>query len=73
MIDYKKQILRNNIKAFRNARNLSQDKLAEYSGLSQNTISDYENGKTGCTAYHAAILCDLFCCRFEDLFFLAKR
>lgn len=39
------ELLRNNIKFYRNMRNLTQEKLGELSGISTDYISELERGK----------------------------
>ena len=39
------ELLRNNIKHYRNMRNLTQEKLGELSGVSTDYISELERGK----------------------------
>lgn len=52
-----KLILKNNLKAVRTERKLSQSALAEMVGVSRNTISSIETGQFNPTAKLALILC----------------
>lgn len=61
--------LKNRVKEYRKRDNLSQSELAEKIGTSRNTISSIETGQFCPTAYLAALLCEAFDCKFEDLFY----
>ena len=61
--------LNNRIRWFRKRCLLSQSDLAELCYVSKNTVSSWENYDSYPTAYHAALLCDLFKCDFFDLFY----
>ena len=62
-------ILRNNLKAARTEKGLSQSQLAELVGVSRNTISSIETGQFNPTAKLALILCIALDKKFEDLFY----
>lgn len=62
--------LMNKIRDFRKLSGLTQAHLVEMIGVSVNTISSYEVGSFTPSALHAAFLCEVFCCKFEDLFFI---
>ena len=64
-----KLILRNNLKAARTEKGLSQSQLAELVGVSRNTISSIETGQFNPTAKLALILCIALDKKFEDLFY----
>lgn len=52
-----KLILKNNLKAARSEKGLSQQQLADMVGVSRNTISSIETGQFNPTAKLALILC----------------
>jgi len=62
-------ILKNNLKAARAEKNLSQGELAALVGVSRQTISSIETGQFSPTAKLALILCVALDKRFEDLFY----
>lgn len=62
-------ILKNNLKAARTERGLSQIQLAELVGVSRNTISSIETGQFNPTAKLALILCIALDKKFEELFY----
>ena len=64
-----KLILRNNLKAMRQAKKLSQAQLAELVGVSRNTISSIETGQFNPTAKLALVLCIALDKKFEELFY----
>ncbi len=64
-----KLVLKNNLKAARNEKNLSQTQLAEIVGVSRNTISSIETGQFNPTAKLALILCIALDKKFEELFY----
>ena len=64
-----KLILKNNLKAMRQAKKLSQAQLAELVGASRNTISSIETGQFNPTAKLALVLCIALDVKFEDLFY----
>ena len=64
-----KLILKNNLKAMRQAKKLSQAQLAELVGVSRNTISSIETGQFNPTAKLALVLCIAVDVKFEDLFY----
>ena len=65
----KSLVLKNNLKKVRNDRGLSQNTLAEMTGVSRNTISSIETGQFNPTAKLALILCIDFDKKFEELFY----
>lgn len=65
----KSLVLKNNLKKVRNDRGLSQNTLAEMTGVSRNTISSIETGKFNPTAKLALILCIALDKKFEELFY----
>ena len=64
-----KLILKNNLKAARSEKGLSQQQLADMVGVSRNTISSIETGQFNPTAKLALILCIGCDKKFEELFF----
>lgn len=64
-----KLVLKNNLKAIRSEKNISQQQLADMVGVSRNTISSIETGQFNPTAKLALILCIALDKRFEDVFF----
>ena len=64
-----KLILKNNLKAARSEKGLSQQQLADMVGVSPNTISSIETGQFNPTAKLALILCIALDKKFEELFF----
>ena len=64
-----KLILRNNLKAARTEKGLSQSQLAKVVGVSRNTISSIETGQFNPTAKLALILCIALDKKFEELFY----
>ena len=64
-----KLILKNNLKAARSEKGLSQQQLADMVGVSRNTISSIETGQFNSTAKLALILCIALDKKFEELFF----
>lgn len=65
----KSLVLKNNLKKVRNDRGLSQNTLAEMTGVSRNTISSIETGQFNPTAKLALILCIALDKKFEELFY----
>jgi putative transcriptional regulator len=61
--------LKNNIKASRTEKGLSQSQLAEMVGVSRNTISSIETGQFSPTAKLALVLCVALDKKFEELFY----
>ena len=61
--------LKNNLKAARSEKGLSQQQLADMVGVSRNTISSIETGQFNPTAKLALILCIALDKKFEELFF----
>ena len=64
-----KLILKNNLKAARSEKGLSQQQLADMVGVSRNTIRSIETGQFNPTAKLALILCIALDKKFEELFF----
>ncbi len=62
-------VLKNNLKALRKEKNLSQQDLADLVGVSRNTISSIETGQFCPTAKLALVLCIALDKQFEDVFF----
>ncbi len=62
-------VLKNNLKAVRTEKKLSQTQLAEMVGVSRNTISSIETGQFNPTAKLALILCTALDMPFEALFY----
>ena len=62
-------ILKNNLRAKRMEKGLSQAQLAALVGVSRNTISSIETGQFNPTAKLALILCIALDVKFEDLFY----
>lgn len=65
-------ILYNNIKHYRETFGLSQETLASLIGVSKNAISSFERYEYAPSAYVAALLCQLFKCNFDELFYLGE-
>lgn len=61
--------LKNRIKELRTEKGLSQTKLAELAGTTQNTISSLETGQYSPTAYLSGLLCIALGCKWEDCFY----
>ena len=61
--------LKNDLRAARAEKGLSQAQLAELVGVSRNTISSIETGQFNPTAKLALILCIALDKKFEELFF----
>ena len=64
-----KLILKNNLKAARSEKGLSQQQLADMLDVSRNTISSIETVQFNPTAKLALILCIALDKKFEELFF----
>lgn len=64
-----KLILKNNIKNFRNNKNLSQLELANFVGTTRQTIISIEKGTYYPSAKLALLIAIALDCKFEDLFF----
>lgn len=62
-------VLKNNLKALRREKNLSQQDLADLVGVSRNTISSIETGQFCPTAKLALVLCIALDRPFEDVFY----
>lgn len=65
-------ILKNNLKAVRHEKGLSQEALAQMVGVSRNTISSIETGQFNPTAKLALILCIALDKKFEELFYFEE-
>lgn len=61
--------LKNNLKAIRLEKNISQQQLADMVGVSRNTISSIETGQFNPTAKLALILCIALDKKFEEIFY----
>ncbi len=61
--------LKNRIRELRLKKGLSQTKLAELAGTTQNTISSLETGQYSPTAYLSGLLCIALDCKWEDCFY----
>ena len=61
--------LKNNIKAARTEKKLSQAALADLVGVSRNTISSIETGQFSPTAKLSLLLCIALERKFEELFY----
>ena len=64
-----KLTLKNNLKATRTEKGLSQQQLADMVGVSRNTISSIETGQFNPTAKLALVLCVALDKKFEELFY----
>lgn len=64
-----KLVLKNNLKAVRSERGISQQQLADMVGVSRNTISSIETLQFNPTAKLALILCIALDKKFEELFY----
>ncbi len=62
-------VLKNNLKALRKEKKLSQQDLADLVGVSRNTISSIETGQFCPTAKLALVLCIALDKPFEDVFY----
>ncbi|WP_306480133.1 helix-turn-helix transcriptional regulator [Mediterraneibacter sp.] len=62
-------VLKNNLKAARAEKQISQRELAEMVGVSRNTISSIETGQFNPTAKLALIICIALDKKFEELFY----
>lgn len=62
--------LRNHIVTFRRRKLMTQSELASQLGVSVATISGWERRLFSVSSYYALLLCQVFECRFEDLFYL---
>ena len=61
--------LKNNLKAIRLEKNISQQQLADMVGVSRNTISSIETGQFNPTAKLARMLCIALDQRVEEIFY----
>ena len=64
-----KLVLKNNLKAARAEKQISQRELAEMVGVYRNTISSIETGQFNPTAKLALIICIALDKKFEELFY----
>ena len=64
-----KLTLKNNLKAARSEKGISQQQLADMVGVSRNTISSIETLQFNPTAKLALILCIALDKKFEELFY----
>ena len=64
-----KLVLKNNLKAIRLEKNISQQQLADMVGVSRNTISSIETGQFNPTAKLALIMFIALDKKFEDIFY----
>ena len=62
-------VVKNNLKALRKEKNLSQQDLADLVGVSRNTISSIETGQFCPTAKLALVLCIALDKQFEEVFY----
>ena len=62
-------ILKNNLKAVRQGKSISQAQLAQMVGVYRNTISSIETGQFNPTAKLALVLCIALDVKFEELFY----
>ena len=62
-------VFKNNLKAARAEKQISQRELAEMVGVSRNTISSIETGQFNPTAKLALIICIALDKKFEELFY----
>ena len=65
----KKLVLKNNLKAVRTEKELSQAALAQMIGISRNTVSSIETGQFCPSAKLALVLCIALEKKFEELFY----
>lgn len=68
MFKFNFNMLTCNIKTLRKRLNLTQSDLAKKCGLSQNSISDLENGVFYPTYPNTILLCECLGCKPEDLY-----
>lgn len=61
--------LKNRIKELRLEKGLSQTKLAEIAGTTQNTISSLETGQYSPSAYLSGLICLALGCKWEECFY----
>lgn len=62
------EAFRQNLKAWREARKMTQGELARRCGVEQRSISYYESGDRTPRAYIALLIAEALGCRVEDLF-----
>lgn len=65
-------VLKNRIKEYRNCFGCSQMELAYICGLSQNTISNYENNIYFPSLIHALLIANAFGVSIDKIFFFDK-
>lgn len=61
--------LKNRIKELRKEKGLSQSKLAELAGTTQNTISSLETGQYSPSAYLSGLICMALDVKWEECFY----
>lgn len=61
--------LKNHIKKLRQEKGLSQTKLAEMVGTTQNTISSLETGQYSPSAFLSGLICKALGCTWEECFY----
>ena len=64
-----KLVLKNRLKIARAEKNLTQEDLANMTGVSRQTISSIETGQFNPTAKLALVLCIALDKKFEELFY----
>lgn len=67
-IDKRLELLRSNIKKYRIAKNYTQDKLSELSGISQDYLSEIERGKCTPSIKRLMMIADGLELSVKDLF-----
>ena len=68
MVKFNFNVLACNIRTLRKKLNLTQEEVGIKCGLSQNTISDLENGFFYPTYIHTILLCECLGCKAEQLY-----
>lgn len=63
-------VMKNNIKLYRNNKNLSQEMLADMVGTTRQTIIAVEKGTFNPSAKLALLICNALEVKFEQLFYL---
>ncbi|HEX7479575.1 MAG TPA: helix-turn-helix transcriptional regulator [Polyangiales bacterium] len=66
-------VLRNHVRSLRETHGLSQVALAQASGISRQTLSAIEAGRSEPSASIALRIASVLGCRFEDAFFSEER
>ena len=67
------EVLKNRIRFARIRKGFSQQKLAELTGVSRQTICSIENGQFAPTAKLALKICNVLDQKFEHLFYLSEK